>query len=94
MPQVGIRELKNDTSEILRAVREEKAEYVVTLHGKPVAVILPLADDWQEVETARAAAAARAATDFWARWDTLGKDVKAQWRSDKSAVELIEEQRR
>ena len=42
MPQVGIRELKNDTSEILRAVREEKAEYLVTHRGKPVAVILPV----------------------------------------------------
>ena len=42
MPQVGIRELKNETSEVLRAVREEKAEYVVIHRETPVAVILPL----------------------------------------------------
>ena len=72
MPQVGIRELKNETSEILHTVREEKAEYVITHRGKPVAVILPLADDWQENETARAVAATRATTDFWTRWDAAG----------------------
>ena len=53
MPQVGIRELKNDASEIIRAVREERAEYVVTLRGRPVAVILPVAEGWQEAETER-----------------------------------------
>jgi prevent-host-death family protein len=94
MPQVGIRELKNETSEILRAVREEKAEYLVTHRGKPVAVILPLDDDWEEMQAVRAAAAARAGADFWARWDTAGAELDAEWQSDKSAVELVEEQRR
>ncbi len=42
MPQVGIRKLKNETLEILRAVREEKAEYVVTQRGTSMAVILAL----------------------------------------------------
>lgn len=94
MPRVGIRELKNETSEILRAVREEKAEYVVTHRGKPVAVILPLADDWQEDESVRAAAAARANADFWARWERESQAVTEMWQSDRSAVELIDEQRR
>ena len=53
MPQVGIRELKNEASEIIRTVREERVEYVVTHRGKPVAVILPVAEDWQEAEAAR-----------------------------------------
>jgi antitoxin (DNA-binding transcriptional repressor) of toxin-antitoxin stability system len=35
MPRVGVRELKNETSEVIRCVREERAEYVVTLHGRP-----------------------------------------------------------
>ena len=53
MPQVGIRELKNEASEIIRAVREERAEYVVTLRGRPVALILPMAEGWQEAEAER-----------------------------------------
>ena len=50
MPQVGIRELKNDASEIIRAVREERAEYVVTLRGRPVAFIVPVDEERQEAE--------------------------------------------
>ena len=42
MPKVGVRELKNRTSEILRAVREEGAEYVITYQGRPSAVLLPV----------------------------------------------------
>ena len=41
MPEVGIRELKAQASEIVRAVREERAEYVITHRGKPVAMIVP-----------------------------------------------------
>jgi len=42
MPRVGVRELKNRTSEILRAVREEGARYIVTYQGRPSAVLLPV----------------------------------------------------
>lgn len=43
MPEIGIRQLKNDASEIIRAVREERMEYIITLRGEPVAVLRPLA---------------------------------------------------
>lgn len=42
MPEIGIRRLKNDASEILRSVREEGAEYVITYRGEPVAVLRPV----------------------------------------------------
>jgi prevent-host-death family protein len=45
MPRVGVRELKNRTSEILRTVREEGAEYIITYQGRPAAVILPLLEE-------------------------------------------------
>jgi len=48
VPRVGVRELKNRTSEILRAVREEGAEYVITYQGRPTAVLLPI--DEEELE--------------------------------------------
>lgn len=54
MPQIGIRQLKNDASEIIRAVRDDKVEYVVTHHGRPVAVIRPVeapAEDVEEILT-------------------------------------------
>ena len=45
MPRVGVRELKNRTSEILRSVREERAEYVITYQGRPSAVLLPIDEE-------------------------------------------------
>jgi len=50
MPKVGVRELKNRTSEILRAVREERAEYIITYQGRPMAVLLPIDIDEEELE--------------------------------------------
>ncbi len=94
MPQVGIRELKNEASEIIRAVREERAEYVVTLRGRPVALILPVAEGWPEAEAVRAVAATRANADFWDRMAALRAEIAAKWQSDKTGVELVEEQRR
>lgn len=94
MPQVGIRELKNDASEIIRAVREERAEYVVTLRGRPVACSIPVEEARREREAERRAAAIRENAAFWERMAALGAEIAARWQSDKTAVELIEEQRR
>ena len=94
MPQVGIRELKNDASEIIRAVREERAEYVVTLRGRPVAFIVPVDEGRQEAEATRRAAAPRENAAFWERMAALRAEIGAKWQSDKTGVELVEEQRR
>ena len=51
MPEIGIRQLKNETSEIIRAVREEKAEYIITLRGQPVAVLRPLEERAEDADT-------------------------------------------
>ena len=46
MPRIiGVRELKNHTSRVIRAVREEMSEYVVTLRGEPVALLRPLTEE-------------------------------------------------
>jgi prevent-host-death family protein len=42
MSLIGVRELRQQASEVIRCVREEGAEYVVTYQGRPVAIILPL----------------------------------------------------
>ena len=90
MPKVGIRELKNDASEILRAVREEQVEYIVTYRGEPVATIRPIAGENQESSVD----GVRPDADFWAQLDELRNEIEANWTSDKTAVELVEEQRR
>jgi len=45
VPVIGVRELREHTSEVLRQVREENAEYVITHQGRPVALIMPVNPD-------------------------------------------------
>lgn len=94
MPNVGIRELKNDTSEIIRTVREQQTEYIVTYRGEPVALILPLGEDAKTEAQSRLIETSRPDDEFWARWDAHAEELEAVWPSDVSAVEAVDEQRR
>jgi prevent-host-death family protein len=93
MARVGVRELKNRTTEIIRDVRENQAEYVVTYHGKPVAVLLPIDEEWLESEARRAAEAVAPGDDVWAELVALRQEIGRSWQSEKTAVEMISEQR-
>ena len=94
MARVGVRELKNQTTAIIRNVRENQAEYVVTYRGRPVAVLLPLSNDWLEDETGRAARSTAPGEDVWAELEALRQEIGVSWQSDMTAVELVTEQRR
>jgi prevent-host-death family protein len=94
MQEVGVRELKNQATEILREVREQQAEYIVTYRGKPVAVILPLNKmDDHDLRT-REAQASEPTEDQWAALDWLRQEIDKHWQSDKSALETLLEMRR
>lgn len=43
--RIGIRQLKNEAPRVLSEIREDGAEYLVTRHGKPVALITPISQD-------------------------------------------------
>ena len=81
MAEVGVRELKNRASEIIRAVREERVEYVITYRGKPVARLVPVTAEEDDEQA-------------WQKLEWLSQEISAQWQSDKSAVELLTEMRR
>jgi prevent-host-death family protein len=81
MAEVGVRELKNRASEIIRAVREERVEYVITYRGQPVARLVPVIGEEDDEQA-------------WQELEWLSQEISAQWRSDKSAVELLTEMRR
>jgi prevent-host-death family protein len=85
---IGVRELKNQTSRVIRAVREEMSEYVVTLRGEPVAVLRPLTEE--EAQRLRQVEIAAALAEM----KTLAQEVASAWTSEKSGAELIAEQRR
>lgn len=85
---IGVRELKNRASRVIRAVREEMAEYVITVRDEPVAILRPLTDEerhrMRQVEM----------DDALAEMKALAHQVAAAWKSPKSGVELVSEQRR
>lgn len=86
--RIGVRELKNQASRIVRTVREEMAEYVITLQGKPVAVLRPFTDqDAQKLHQAEI-------DEALAEMKTLAQQVGEAWKSPKSGLELVEEGRR
>jgi prevent-host-death family protein len=85
---IGVRELKNEATRIVREVRETRSEYIVTVRGEPVAVIRPLTPE--DVERWRMARAQHHLEAF----DALAEEVGEAWISPKTGVELVEEQRR
>jgi prevent-host-death family protein len=82
--EIGIRELKSRASEVVRAVKEERARYVITQRGKPAAMIVPL----------DAAPSEKSADEVWERLQQLGEEISKGWKSEKSAVEILSEMRR
>ena len=92
--RIGVRDLKNRASQIIRDIRENRAEYVVTYHGQPVAVLMPLDKEWLEDETKRAVEATTPGEDIWAELEALREEIDQNWQSEKTAVELVSEGRR
>lgn len=85
---IGIRELSDQTSRVVRAVREEMAEYIITVRDEPVAVLRPLTEE--DVQRLRQAEI----DETLAEMRALAQQVAAAWKSPKSGVELVSEQRR
>lgn len=85
MRQIGVPELKAKVSEVLRDVRDSRAQYVVTLRGRPVGVLLPLDDAAERLHRAE---------DVWDELARLGAEIADGWRSPLTSAELLSEMRR
>lgn len=84
MGEIGVRELKENTSQIIRRVREEKESFNITYRGRVVAWLVPIEapkepEDWRDV---------------WADMDETAAQIGKRWRSKRSAAEAVSEQRR
>jgi len=82
MLTVGIRELKQQASELISRVRERGDEIRVTYHGKVVARILPVQPAAEEVQRA------------WDDLDRLADEIGKRWPQGVSAAEAVSEGRR
>jgi len=90
MPQIGIRELKTHTSEIMRQVRDEQARYIITYHGQPIGLLLPL----QAADLEAQLLNEPATIDPWEELIALGQEIGAGWQSPQTGVEIVSAMRR
>lgn len=81
--EIGIRELKNQTSSIVRQVREESAEYIITHHGRPVAILRPIHED--DVE----ALEKQKAVESWHKLLEIGSALAQSEPEAESAVTTL-----
>lgn len=84
METVGVRQLKEHASEILRRVREEGDIFEVTYHGRVVARLVPVAEPEQSTSAAA----------FLSRWERLTAEISTRWPEGVSAAEAVREARR
>ena len=85
MADIGVRELKTHASEILREVKEKRARYIVTHHGRTVAAIIPI----DEVQPATANE-----VSAWDELVNLGQQIGQHWQAQQTSTELLSEMRR
>ena len=86
MTRVKIRELKAHASELIRRVHEDGETIEITLRGRAVARLAPLANVSASSPQERA--------DFWAEWRELSKRIGEAWPQGFSAGDAVREQRR
>ena len=89
MPEIGMRELKARASEIVRAVRDRRARYLITYRGRPVGVLMPLGETER-----RDVPAADTREAVWKELVALGQEIGRGWQADATGVEILSEMRR
>jgi prevent-host-death family protein len=84
MKEIGIRELKAQASDVVRAVKEQRARYVITQRGKPVAAIIPMDAILPEKNS----------DESWGKLMEIRKKLGKGKQNKKSSVEILSEMRR
>jgi prevent-host-death family protein len=85
MADIGVRELREHTSRVLKRVREKGEEISITYRGQVVARLIPvIAPKSKEKETSA----------VWADLDHLAAEIGSRWPKDVSATESVREGRR
>ncbi|HID50539.1 MAG TPA: type II toxin-antitoxin system prevent-host-death family antitoxin [Anaerolineae bacterium] len=85
MDTVGVRELKQQTSKILRRVREDGEVIGISYRGKTVARLVPVTPSLPSTEDMAA---------ILANLDQLSDEISAQWPEGVSALDAVNDVRR
>ncbi len=81
---VGVRELRQHASEIVRQVRVKGAVVEITYRGKVIAKLVPV----------RESPATGSDEGVWTNLDQLAAEIGARWPAQVSAEEAVREGRR
>ena len=92
MSLVGVRELRERATEVLRRVREEKAEYVITYQGRPIALLLP--EETEAAEAAMVEASKQAVATGWEAYVRVAEQVRQAWPRERASQAVLDEIRR
>jgi len=92
VPTIGVRELRERTTEVLRQIRERQAEYIITYQGRPVALLLPI--NTETVEAAMVQAGRRSVVGGWETYARLAEQVRQEWPAELETQDLVDEIRR
>jgi prevent-host-death family protein len=84
MRSVGVRELKQRTSQVLRELQARGDEIEVTYHGRVIARLVPVG---------RPPARRRTAA-VWSTLDQVAREIGARWPKGRSATAAVREGRR
>ena len=84
MREIRVNELSTRTSEIVRNVRDHRAQYVITYRGRPVGVLQPLSEP--DLGTPDNTA--------WDELFQLGDEIGRGWTSSLTTRELLSQMRR
>jgi prevent-host-death family protein len=83
MITVGVRELKQQTSALIRLVRETGSEIQITYHGQIVALLVPINKT-----------KSKNASHTWTQLDILAAEIGASWKEGMSAAKATSHGRR
>lgn len=82
---VGIRELRQHATQIMRLVRVKHTTVQITYRGKVIAKLTPVREEPFTAEEL---------SNVWTDLDRLAKEIGARWVTPISAVEAVREGRR
>ena len=88
MPEIGIRELKAHTSEVVREVREQGVSYIVTHRGHPAVLLIPVAG-----RAGEPLASVESDEAIWAEMMRLGEQMGREAILERTSAEVLSEMR-
>ncbi len=92
MAMIGIRELRQKTSEVLRRIQEEKQAYIITQQGRPVAMLVPL--DQEKIEAEILRTARQSVSNDWKVYHQLAEEIRKAWPAGLDTQTLMDDIRR